>query len=180
MRTTDFDHRTAAEHPAAAAVPGLADRFRDVMAAVPSPVAVITAMADRVPHGTTVSAFASLSMTPPMVVICLDHGSELLAMVRTTGHFGVNVLGAGQSDLALTFSRKGGAAKFDGVGWTADHGLPRLGGSGWLACRTGELVEGGDHLLVPGRVLAADALKGDPLVYSGRVFGTHRALRNPV
>ena len=50
------------------------------------------------------SAFASLSLTPPMVLVALDRGSDLLALVRTSGRFGVNVLGSTQSALALTFA----------------------------------------------------------------------------
>ncbi len=155
----------------------LQQRFRDVMAGVATPVAVITAMADRVPHGTTVSAFASLSMTPPMVAVCLDRCSDLLAMIRTTGYFGVNVLGTDHAALALTFARKGGAAKFDHVEWTADHGLPRLPGAAWLACRVSQFVDGGDHVVVLGDVQAADAQDDDPLTYHRRVFGTHSALK---
>jgi flavin reductase (DIM6/NTAB) family NADH-FMN oxidoreductase RutF len=157
----------------------LQQRFRDVMAGVATPVAVITAMADRVPHGTTVSAFASLSMTPPMVAVCLDRGSDLLAMVRTTGRFGVNVLGAGHAALAATFARKGGAAKFDQVEWSPHRGLPRLPGAAWLTCRATRFVDGGDHVIVLGAVETADAHDADPLTYHRRVFGTHTALAEP-
>lgn len=76
----------------------LPDRFRKVMASVVTPVSVVTAMSggegDGLPHRTTVSAFASLSMNPPMVLVSLDRASDLLALVRQTGRFGVNVLGA--------------------------------------------------------------------------------------
>jgi flavin reductase (DIM6/NTAB) family NADH-FMN oxidoreductase RutF len=155
----------------------LADRFREVMAGVATPVSVVTSMADGLPHGTTVSAFASLSMTPPMVLVSLDRGSDLLALVRESGRFGVNVLGATQSALALAFARKGGTGKFSGVRWDVDHGLPRLPGApGWLACDVSALVEGGDHVVALGTVVAAETLDGRPLTYHGRVFGTHAAL----
>src|SRR5438105_11403406 len=91
----------------------LQDAFREVMASVCTPVSVVTAMADHLPHGTTVSAFASLSLDPPMVLVALDRGSDLLALVRRTGRFGLNVLSGAQSHLALRFARKGGTAKFD-------------------------------------------------------------------
>ena len=55
-------------------------RFREVMAGVPTPVSVITSMGDGLPHGTTVSAFASLSMTPPMVLVSLDRDEQLLCV----------------------------------------------------------------------------------------------------
>jgi flavin reductase (DIM6/NTAB) family NADH-FMN oxidoreductase RutF len=73
-----------------------------------------------------VSAFASLSMKPPMVLVALDRASNLLALVRESRRFGVNVLGSAQSALALTFAKKGGVGKFQGVHWELDHGLPRL------------------------------------------------------
>lgn len=149
-------------------------RFREVMAGVATPVSVVTALADGMPHGTTVSAFASLSMDPPMVLVALDRGSELLARVRECGRFGVNILGATQSALALTFAKKGGTGKFDGVHWELHGGLPRLPGApGWLACDVDALVEGGDHILALGVVVAAETLDGRPLTYHGREFGTH-------
>lgn len=176
--TTTAQPRTAARVPAPADA-ALQQRFRDVMAGVATPVAVITAMADRVPHGTTVSAFASLSMSPPMVAVCLDRDSDLLAMIRTTGRFGVNVLGAGHAGLALTFARKGGAAKFDQVEWSPDRGLPRLPGAAWLTGRVTRFVDGGDHVIVLGAVETADTHDADPLTYHRRVFGTHTALAEP-
>lgn len=151
--------------------------FREVMAGVATPVAVITALYDGLPHGTTVSAFASLSMDPPMVLVSLDRCSDLLARVQRTMRFGVNVLGAGQADLALAFARKGGAGKFDGIDWHTDTDLPRLPGApGWLACDVSMLVDGGDHVIALGTVVAAECLDAPPLTYHARAFGTHAAL----
>jgi Conserved protein/domain typically associated with flavoprotein oxygenases, DIM6/NTAB family len=152
-------------------------RFREVMAGVATPVSVVTSIDDGLPHGTTVSAFASLSMDPPMVMVSLDRGSDLLAVVTRCRRFGVNVLGAEQSDLAMNFARKGGTGKFVGVRWESDHGLPRIPNApGWLACEVAELVPGGDHVVALGTVVAAETLDGRPLTYHGRVFGTHAAL----
>ncbi len=148
--------------------------FREVMAGVATPVCVVTALTGGTPYGTTVSAFASLSMEPPMVLVALDRGSALLAAIRDSRRFGVNVLGAGHSALALAFARKGGASKFDGVLWETDAGLPRLPEApGWLACDLADLVEGGDHLVALGLVVAAATVEGPPLTYHSRVFGTH-------
>jgi flavin reductase (DIM6/NTAB) family NADH-FMN oxidoreductase RutF len=144
-----------------------------VMAEVCTPVSVVTTLTDGVPHGTTVSAFASLSVDPPMVLVSLSRTSGLLTRIRDVQRFGVNVLGVGQADLALAFAGKG-AAKFDGVAWTEDTGAPRLdGATGWLSCEVAELVDGGDHVVVLGRVLAAHTAPGAPLTYHARVFGTH-------
>ncbi len=155
-------------------IPELKERFRQAMSSVCTPVSVVTSTDSGSPHGTTVSAFASLSMEPPMVMVSLDRGSELLTLVRTTGSFGLNILASAQSDLALNFARKGGSSKFDNVSWTEDHGVPRLPDAvGFVACRVEQFVEGGDHIVLLGRVLGADSNAAPPLTYHGRVFGTH-------
>lgn len=155
----------------------LSGRFREVMAEVATPVAVVTSLGGGLPYGTTVSAFASLSMNPPMVLVSLDRGSDLLAVVRETGRFGLNVLGASQSALALAFAKKGGTGKFSGVRWEVDSGLPRIPGApGWLACEVESLVDGGDHVVALGTVVAADTVAAPPLTYHARVFGTHTSL----
>jgi len=152
------------------------ETFREVMAGVCTPVSVITALDGGRPHGTTVSAFASLSMAPPMVLVSLDRGSDLLAVVRATGRFGVNVLSRSQHALASAFARKG-ADKFDGVPWTLDCGVPRIEGApGWLACEVTRLVPGGDHVVAMGTVVEAETRPADPLTYHSRTFGTHTPL----
>jgi flavin reductase (DIM6/NTAB) family NADH-FMN oxidoreductase RutF len=153
----------------------VAAAFREVMAGVPTPVSVVTALREDRPHGTTVSAFTSLSMAPPMLLVALDRGSDLLARLAIGAPFGVNVLGADQAGLAAAFARKG-VDKFAGIAWRADDGAPRLLGSpGWLACTVASLVDGGDHVVVLGDVVRADATGGPPLTYSARTFGTHVA-----
>jgi flavin reductase (DIM6/NTAB) family NADH-FMN oxidoreductase RutF len=152
-----------------------ADAFREVMAGVATPVSVVTALRDGVPHGTTVSAFSSLSMSPPMLLVALDRRSDLLGRLEGGQPFGVNVLGAHQAGVAAAFARKG-ADRFDGVEWTEDSGAPRLAGSpGWLACTVARLVDGGDHVVVLGDVVHAASAAAPPLVYHARTFGTHHA-----
>ena len=151
--------------------------FRESMAIVCTPVAVITTRRHDLPYGTTVSAFASLSMDPPMVLVALDRSSQLLEVVRVTGTFGVNVLASDQAGLAANFARKGGTEKFAGIEWREHSGLPRLPGvAGFLGCRVARLVDGGDHLVVFGDVVAADGTAGAPLTYHNREFGTHTRL----
>ncbi|MFC7303882.1 flavin reductase family protein [Streptomyces monticola] len=149
--------------------------FRDLMAEVCAPVTVVTTTEDGSPHGATVSAFASLSLRPPMVSVALDRGSGLLARILATGRFGVNVLGAQQAPLALRFARRP-ADRFTGIRWEYDHGLPRLPDApGWLACELTSTVGGGDHLLLLGTVVRARTATAAPLVYGHRTFGTHSA-----
>ncbi|WP_432181589.1 flavin reductase family protein [Streptomyces sp. NBC_00063] len=157
-------------------VPVLGEQeFRDLMAGVCAPITIVTAAAEELPRGTTVSAFASLSLKPPMVTVALDRSSGVLAHITATGRFGVNVLGHGQDDLALLFARRG-ADRFAGTDWHFDHGLPRIDAApGWLACEVADVVEGGDHLLLLGTVTHARTTPAAPLVYGHRLFGTHSA-----
>lgn len=159
---------------AMAEVESLGPAFRDAMASVCTPVAVITAMDGDRPHGTTVSAFASLSMSPPSLLVSLDQGSDLLALIRTTGLFGVNVLGHDQSTLAACFARKG-PDKFAEVEWSLAERVPRLAGvPGWFACEVIQAVDAADHVVLFGRVLAVDSRGTAPLTYHARTFGTHQ------
>ena len=151
----------------------IAEDFREAMGSVCCPVTVVTGLDGERPHGTTVSAFSSLSLEPPLVMVALDRTSDLLPIVRESGLFGINLMSHGQDELALTFARKG-RDKFAGVSWREDHGAPRLvGASGWLACEVLELVHGGDHEIVVSLVIAAEPIEGAPLVYHRRQFGTH-------
>jgi flavin reductase (DIM6/NTAB) family NADH-FMN oxidoreductase RutF len=146
--------------------------FRDLMAAVCAPVTVVTA-AQQGPFGTTVSAFASLSLRPPMVTAALDRCSRLLEPLLETGRFGVNVLGHGQDETARLFARSA-VDRFAAVDWHYDHGLPRLSEApGWLVCELSQAVPGGDHILLLGTVVDAATRIAPPLVYGHRVFGTH-------
>ena len=152
----------------------LAEAFREVMGGVATPVSVVTTLYDDEAYGTTVSAFASLSMSPPMVLVALDRNSELLSRLQFSRRFGVNILASTQSALALTFAGKGGPAKFTGVDWSHSEELPRLAGSsGWLACELSALIPGGDHMVALGEVVAAECGEGLPLTYHRRAFGTH-------
>src|ERR1700749_4320016 len=105
------DGGNARDEDGSPAVPGYdrvdATVFRDTLARVPTPVTVVTSHIDRRPHGTTVIAFSSLSLDPPMILVSLDQNSDLLKVIQESGHFGVNVLAAGQLGLATQFAKKG-------------------------------------------------------------------------
>jgi flavin reductase (DIM6/NTAB) family NADH-FMN oxidoreductase RutF len=148
--------------------------FKNVMAGVATPVSIVTTLVEDRPYGTTVSAFASLSMNPPMVLVSLDRDSQTLEFVRESGRFGLNILSSQQTRTALAFAKKGGVGKFQGTPWELDADLPRiLTAPGWVACTVERLVDGGDHVIVLGNVTAADTSDGTPLIYHGRLFGTY-------
>lgn len=151
-------------------------QFRDLMASVPAPVTVLTTTGLEGPSGATVSAFMSLSLEPPMVLAALDNRSSLLANIRRSGFFGVNILSHGQKDTALSFARKS-EDRFAGIPWSFDQGLPRLEGTaGWIVCKLAEAVPGGDHSILLGHVRQANSTDIAPMVYSHRQFGTNSEL----
>lgn len=157
---------------------GACDGFSIAMAAVPSPVAVVTARDGTRPHGTTVSAFASLSLTPPMVLVSLDNRSQLLALVRRTGRFGLNILGVDQAELATAFARSRPDSRRHRL--VAERGPAPIAGLGGLGRRRGRRVRHGrDHTVLLAHVVTAEAGPGGPrlLTYHQRSFGTHPAGR---
>ena len=146
------------------------DSFKETLAGVPAPVTIVTTSAGSRPHGTTVSAFSSLSAEPPLVLVALDKKSDLLRLLPETGRFAVNLLAGDQEELGLACAKKG-PDKFAKVPWHEDRGLPRIEGSAaWLACEIQEFLPGGDHVIVVGLVTACESEKDEALVYHRRRF----------
>jgi flavin reductase (DIM6/NTAB) family NADH-FMN oxidoreductase RutF len=147
------------------------DAFCETFRGVPVPVSVVTARNGAGgPHATTVSAFCSLSVDPPLLLVALDRSSDLLKLIEEQGRFGVNVLARGQEEIGAECARKG-PEKLTGVSWRYDDGLPRIdGSSAWLACEVQDLLSGGDHVIVVGLVTACDKASDQPLLYYKRRF----------
>lgn len=147
--------------------------FREAIAHVATPVSVVTTVSAGTAYGTTISAFLSLSMHPPMVLVSLDGGSNLLAALKPGSPLGVNVLGEGQGAIARHFATKS-ANKFEGIVWQSEAGAPRLPDLHvWIAGRVAQITPAGDHMLVLGNVEEADSGRGSPLTYWSGAFGTH-------
>jgi flavin reductase (DIM6/NTAB) family NADH-FMN oxidoreductase RutF len=118
-------------------------------------VAVITSHGpDGEPVGTTANAVTSLSLEPPLVLVCFDHTSATLEAVRDRSAFAINVLAAGQRHLSVNFARTGPGAGWDGVAHRCGaSGIPRLDGVlATLECTVEHRIPGGDHEIVVGRV----------------------------
>lgn len=149
--------------------------FRQAMGNVAAAVSVVTVYDGQAPHGTTVSAFGSLSMDPPMLLVSLDQGSTLLSKIREGSVIGVNVLAAHQDQIALRFASKR-ADKFADVPWELHDGAPALTDNhAFVALDVDRLVRAGDHTLVLGNVIAASTSSNAALTYWQRTFGTHHA-----
>jgi flavin reductase (DIM6/NTAB) family NADH-FMN oxidoreductase RutF len=154
------------------------DRFRNAMTRLPTAVTVVTALGETGPSGLTANAVASLSLDPPLMLACLDRGSRTLRAVEHAGRFGVNVLAADQPDVARAFATKVGMReKWAGFGWRERDAIPALDGIVvWAACELQDVLAGGDHVIVTGRVLDVATRDGDPLVfYRGAYMGLGEA-----
>jgi flavin reductase (DIM6/NTAB) family NADH-FMN oxidoreductase RutF len=121
------------------------------------------------PVGTTANAVSSLSLDPPLILVCFDRASTTLEAIVGHGAFAVNVLGARQQHLSANFARRGLAAAWDGVRHRrGPTGSPRLDGVlASLECTLEHRLEGGDHEIVVGRVREVETGATDtaPLVF---------------
>jgi flavin reductase (DIM6/NTAB) family NADH-FMN oxidoreductase RutF len=153
------------------------DRFRTVMGHFATGVAVVTATADAGPVGMTANAVCSLSLDPLLLLVCFDRTARTLAVVRETGRFGVNVLAAGQEDLARLFASKAPEhAKFAEVAHSVYDGIPVIDGAlAWVGCRLERLVPGGDHTIGIGAVQTAEVAgerAAEPLIWYRGAYRT--------
>ena len=133
-----------------------------------SGVAVVTAIDAGEPVGLTIQSFTSLSLEPPLILLCPALSSTSWPRVAATGVCCVNLLAEDQAELARQFSRPG-IDKYSGVGWTPapDTGSPVLDGAlAWIDCRIERTTPGGDHLVAICHVLSLAAdVERRPLVF---------------
>jgi flavin reductase (DIM6/NTAB) family NADH-FMN oxidoreductase RutF len=148
------------------------EEFREVISHFASGVTVVTALHDDRLYGTTASAVTSLSLEPPMLLICMNRESETGRAVAATGHFAVNILGADQIDLAKRFARKGGD-KFEGVPVTPGRwGEPLFDEAlATLECHVAEQTTVATHYVFMAEVVSGTARAGTPLAYFKGQFG---------
>lgn len=144
--------------------------FRAVMGSYPTGVTIVTSGMDGQLCGMAANSFTSVSLDPPLVLVCFDRESRTLPVVRESRRFAVNVLRAGDEDLARTFaSKRVATAKFEAVTHTVDHGVPVLDCAlAWVVCDLQALHPGGDHEIGVGAVTAmGHDPGGEPLVFYG-------------
>ncbi|WCB92082.1 Flavin reductase [Baekduia alba] len=153
-------------------------RYREVIGSFATGVAIVTAHGDDGPAGLTTNAVTSLSLDPLLLLVAFDNGSRTLPVVAQARRFAVNVLRAGQEDMAKLFASKRLAQeKFEAVTHTVAHGVPVLDDAlAWIACDLDTLTPAGDHTIGIGRVthLSADDSPGalnDPLLFFRGGFG---------
>ena len=142
------------------------DDFKAALGRWASGITVVTAAGNDGPVGLTVSAFSSLSLHPPLVLVCIGLASWSHDQVVNAPGFGVHVLGSGQEEVSNTFafSRED---RFKDLDWDeSHHGVPRIKGSlATLVCERHQVVEAGDHSILIGRVLEATVTDDQPLCW---------------
>jgi flavin reductase (DIM6/NTAB) family NADH-FMN oxidoreductase RutF len=132
---------------------------------------------DDVLRGMTVSAFSSLSLDPPLCLICIDRVASLHGHLREGGHFAVNVLAEDQEAVSRRFASTEWRDRFQGVS-TRDGvtGAPLIAGAvATIECRVVSAYPGGDHTIFVGEVVSATTSEGGPLLYyRGRYANLHQ------
>src|SRR3954468_3999885 len=141
--------------------------LRHVLSRYPTGVTIVgTRHRPRGVCGLTGNAFTSVSLEPPMVLVCVDRSSNTHGCIEAAGLFSVNVLSAGQAALAVRFAQKRDD-KFDRVPYReGEGGVPLIeGASAWVEARVEAAFDGGDHTIFLAHVLRAEQSDEPPLVF---------------
>jgi flavin reductase (DIM6/NTAB) family NADH-FMN oxidoreductase RutF len=145
--------------------------FRQALGSFATGVTVITVEDEDQVQGMTANAFASVSLDPPLVLVCVDHRARTHAHLHAKKRFGVNVLAAGQQIISEYYARaahdhghaeRDAGARFDRTA----HGTPVLNGAlAYLECRLHTAQDAGDHTIFIAEVEEVVVREGDPLLY---------------
>ena len=149
--------------------------LREVMACFPTGVTIVsTRDHDGVPRGLTVNAFTSVSLNPPLVLVCVGRDAKSHDQIIKAAGFVINVLSAEQARLAARFARYPSDGRFDGLAWDpAPSGHPVLEGSlAWLDCTAKEVISAGDHSIIIGQPNATASGTKAALVFHQGTLGS--------
>ena len=158
--------------------------YRDAVGMFTTGVTVVTARSEDFGHGMTANAFASVSLDPLLVLVCVERDALMHKVLREVDRFAVSVLAADQEDLARYFSDSGrptGMAQFLPIAWHPGPftGAPLLDAAlAYLECEVEATYDGGDHTVFLARVRRVERARaeGEPLLYFG---GGYRRLGTP-
>lgn len=145
--------------------------FRDALGRFATGVTLVTTMSDRGPVGMVANSFASVSLDPPLVLWSPARSSSRFPVFEGATHFAIHILAQDQGHISMAFGR--GGPGFD----TLDHILNDQGAplvDGVLArfeCMTHALHDGGDHLIMVGRVGRVTVADGQPMIFNQGKFG---------
>lgn len=118
------------------------------------------------PQGMTANSFTSVSLQPPLVLVCIDHKARLMEHVETSDAFAINILRESQQELSTHFARPA-EDRFVATEWyPGETGMPLIPGAlATLECRIVQRIPAGDHTILLGEVVSAIRHEGRPLVY---------------
>jgi flavin reductase (DIM6/NTAB) family NADH-FMN oxidoreductase RutF len=141
-------------------------QFKLAMSHFASGVTVVTTEHEGRPYGMTVASFASLSLHPPLVLVCIETSVKSHEAIAAAGKFGVSILGSDQADVSGRFASKS-EDKFTGASvHRGELGVPLVSGAICaLECRVQSQLPGGDHSIFVGEVVGIHTSEGAPLVY---------------
>ena len=148
------------------------NEFRDTLARWASGVTIVTARAGGEPVGMTAASFSSLSLDPPLVLVCVARRAQAHEGLVSAPGFAIHVLGASQAEMSAQFARPG-AEKFDAHPVASGpFDVPLLPfGVARLVCEAHSTHDGGDHTILVGRVVSVERSGTDPLLYCNRAYG---------
>jgi flavin reductase (DIM6/NTAB) family NADH-FMN oxidoreductase RutF len=141
-------------------------QFKLAMSHFASGVTIVTTEAEGQRYGMTVAAFSSLSLHPPLVLVCVEKSVKTHEAIASAGKFGVSILGDTQADVSNRFASRI-EDKFAGVEVVrGETGVPLIGGAiTTIECELREQLAGGDHSIFVGEVVAITTAEGAPLLY---------------
>jgi 3-hydroxy-9,10-secoandrosta-1,3,5(10)-triene-9,17-dione monooxygenase reductase component len=147
--------------------------FRTAMGTFATGVAVVLAQHEGRLHGMTVNSLTSVSLDPPLLLVCSRRGSSTGTAMKESGAFVANILDVHQQDIATRFVGNF-ANRFDGLDLGRSlQGFPALAGAlAHFDCVVRDVHDGGDHDIVVGEVLSCVQRSGDPLLFYRGRFGT--------
>ncbi len=150
------------------------DSFRDAMRAWATGISIITTQTLAARHGMTLNSFTSVSLDPPLVLVCVQNNLRILALIREAGTFAISVLRADQAGWSQRFagSSTENIDRFEGFEtFTASTSAPILKNAlAYFDCRVENYYPGGTHTIIVARVLDAKREEGEPLVYWNRDY----------
>ncbi|HEV2261027.1 MAG TPA: flavin reductase family protein [Candidatus Rubrimentiphilum sp.] len=154
------------------ASPVSVEAFKTAMRHFPTGVTVVTSLRHGEPRGVTVSAFSSVSLDPPLVLICINRTARSYLFISESKIFCVNILAGDQQAMAERFAAKIRDGQFENVAFErAATGAPVLTGVvAYVDCEVAEEHHAGSHSVFIGRVVACASRTGSPLGYYNGAF----------
>ncbi|MGH7707942.1 MAG: flavin reductase family protein [Vulcanimicrobiaceae bacterium] len=147
--------------------------LRSVLGRFPTGVTVVTTMHGAEPYGVTVNSFTSVSLSPPLVLVCIKRGSRFLMAVAAHGAFAVNVMNDDQVHVVKLFAQRDRDPRDVCADMTISPlGVPLLAGSiAYLDCTVNAMYTAGDHAICVGEVKGMQMMEvGHPLVFVAGAF----------